>query len=1010
MEFKAYLNQKYQGYDSFIENIIYPIFGEDRYNTAYNGEVLNQIPELRPLAERSGISSVIYCGDIDLEDNPVRLFDITVKDKVMMERNRVAVQTVVKRAMETYSGAFMLIHYDQSDKWDWRFTFCQLKDKGEYTDSKRYTFLLGPNQACTTAAQNFIKLAAKGGDIEIGDIVKAFDVEALSDEFFGKYKTHYEAFVEYITGKRYEGKDEKVIHDPHPFFSSLFGGDDKAVRDYVKLLLGRITFLHFLQKKGWLGVPENCEWGSGDEQFMLNLFVNASPELKDDFVVSVLNPLFFDALDCDRTGKKDVFDSKVFGRIRVPYLNGGMFEKADKDAVAVKWPAEYFGKLFRFFSEYNFTIDENDPNEAQVGVDPEMLGKIFENLLEDNKDKGAFYTPKTIVKYMCQESLIAYLMTKTGYDEKLIRDFVHSPEEGKAAFNEDQQYAILDAILKVKICDPAIGSGAFPIGLLNELVWCKEAIYGDKKGRADIKREIIRDNIYGVDIEKGAVDIARLRFWLSLVVDEEEPSPLPNLDYKIMQGNSLLEWYNGIDLTELVSSNGQDLMLNNEHADKQKLKLSQLLKNYFGESDHVQKAALKQQISSIIRELLGNAGIVIPEDMDVAENNLFFLWHTWFNNVFAQGGFDICIGNPPYLATRSGLISAYNKAAYKKLFRTAEGQFDLYGLFIEQGLNLLKSSGIEVLITESTFVNNKNFKKLREILITENTYNQLIYLGENVFESANVDVTISVVVKKKTLNHNIVICRSYNDFQERIFDTISQSLYNEPEFEYEINVRATENDLALFKNARSKTKFSIGDIAELPRGAEFGSDAAFITNVPIVGYDKLVVGKDIKKYSLRFNDRYLPFDENDISVFKEKRYYLEPKILIQRIRNLTLNDRIVSTYDEEGYVCTNTLRLLFLKDDFKGKFDLKFILGVLNSRLINRFFLKLFLNKDIYKYQLERIPIPDVSTMRQSSIIALVDNILTAKKKNQNADTSNWEAEIDRLVYDLYGVPEEERK
>lgn len=192
--------------------------------------------------------------------------------------------------------------------------------------------------------------------------------------------------------------------------------------------------------------------------------------------------------------------------------------------------------MFQFFSEYNFTIDENDPNDAEVGVDPEMLGKIFENLLEDNKDKGAFYTPKEIVRYMCQESLIAYLETNTSIAKEKIRKFVLTPEEGVVDIPENKKPKLLTALEEVKICDPAIGSGAFPMGLLNELLHCREALSGERYDRAEIKKSIIQNNIYGVDIEKGAVDIARLRFWLSIVVDEEMPSPLPNLDYKIMQG------------------------------------------------------------------------------------------------------------------------------------------------------------------------------------------------------------------------------------------------------------------------------------------------------------------------------------------------------------------------------------------------------------------------------------------------------------------------------------------
>ena len=500
MELQSYLSKPYQGHESFLEHVIFPIFGEDNYETSYDVELLDS-EDLRGLAGRTGIHSIIRCGTIDLDLTPIEVFDITVSNRLLMDKNRVGVQAVIRRVMDTYSGAFMIIHYDNDVKWDWRFSFCQLKDKGEFSDNKRYTFLLGPNQSCRTAAQNFQRLADLHENITIKDIVSAFDVEALSNAFFDGYKRHYERFVEFITGKRFikEGGKfvEKISHDPHPEYYPAFDNNDKSVRDYTKLLLARIVFLHFLQKKGWLGVPLGGKWGDGDEQFMKHLFEKASVEQKDDYLESVLEPLFFDALNGDRTAQKDVFDTNVVGKVRIPYLNGGLFSRDSLDDIVIRYPKEFFGDFLEFLYQYNFTIDENDPNEAQVGIDPEMLGKIFENLLEDNKDKGAFYTPKEIVQYMCRESLVASLVTKTGYDEERLRAFVKNPFAHVSEFSPDEQYAILGAILNIKICDPAIGSGAFPIGLLNELVRCKEAIYGDEKGRAEIKKEIIRDNIYG---------------------------------------------------------------------------------------------------------------------------------------------------------------------------------------------------------------------------------------------------------------------------------------------------------------------------------------------------------------------------------------------------------------------------------------------------------------------------------------------------------------------------------
>lgn len=275
-DLKDYFKQSYQGQQSFLDNVIFPIFGTDCFESGYNQEVLALYPELQTVAQATGIASVLNVGTIDVDFNPISIFDITVKNRTQLNRNRVGIQQIIRRIMSTYSSAFMIFHYDDAAVWDWRFSFCSKATNDALTDSKRYTFLLGPNQSCRTVADNFGKLLGKAGDIELDDIKAAFDVEALSDEFFGKYKQHYERFVEYVTGKRFVktgGKWlEQAAHEPHPQMYADFGRDDKRVRDYVKKLLGRIVFLHFLQKKGWLGVPAGKAWGEGDQDFMLRLF------------------------------------------------------------------------------------------------------------------------------------------------------------------------------------------------------------------------------------------------------------------------------------------------------------------------------------------------------------------------------------------------------------------------------------------------------------------------------------------------------------------------------------------------------------------------------------------------------------------------------------------------------------------------------------------------------------------------------------------------------------------
>lgn len=343
-----------------------------------------------------------------------------------------------------------------------------------------------------------------------------------------------------------------------------------------------------------------------------------------------------------------------------------------------------------------------------MGVDPEMLGKIFENLLEDNKDKGAFYTPKEIVRYMCQESLIAYLETNTSIAKDKIRQFVLSPEEGVKDIPENKKPKLLSALENVKICDPAIGSGAFPMGLLNELLHCREVLSGDHYDRAEIKKSIIQNNIYGVDIEKGAVDIARLRFWLSIVVDEETPSPLPNLDYKIMQGNSLIESFIGVDLSKLTyekeykKDKGEISLFDDEKNRLQKT-VSHLLSSYYSCNDHNRKVKLQQEISDTINKQL-EAQAYDPtilarlKDINLAENNKFFLWHIWFSDVFNRdddkNGFDIVIGNPPYFLYQESHVGEIADLRSDKDYTIAfGGKLNAYKLFIA---NAVKNSYLQM--------------------------------------------------------------------------------------------------------------------------------------------------------------------------------------------------------------------------------------------------------------------------------------------------------------------------
>ncbi|WP_304204931.1 N-6 DNA methylase [Phocaeicola plebeius] len=712
----------------------------------FHATELKKTPESihTPHAEEEGH----YIGCIETSDYfRIGLFCYQIRKGSVASR-RVGLRNLVRSFINPQWGEFdaALVVYDSHDHWRLSF-ICDIKE--ESTAPKRYTYVFGNKDLLyRTPIERLLYLQKKG--ISFENLKTAFSVEALSDEFFDRYREQYADFIQYVTGKRFVKAGnkwvEKVVGSPNAALMQAFGHDEKKIRDYIKKMMGRITFLHFLQRKGWM---------NGDLNYMQHLFERS--RYQDDYLDSVLEPLFFGILNTRPLEREKLFcqygwDKSLLAEWRdIPYLNGGLFERDADDEPESVFPADYFRRLFQFFSEYNFTIDENDPNDAEVGVDPEMLGKIFENLLEDNKDKGAFYTPKEIVRYMCQESLIAYLETHTTLAKDKVRAFVLSPEESLADIPDNKKSKLLTALEEVKICDPAIGSGAFPMGLLNALLHCREALSGERYDRAELKKQIIQRNIYGVDIEKGAVDIARLRFWLSIVVDEETPSPLPNLDYKIMQGNSLIESFMGVDLSKLTyekenkKDKGEISLFDNEKNRLQKT-VSQLLTAYYSCTDHTRKVRLQQEISATINRQL-EAGLINQailnklKEINLAENNQFFLWHTWFSDVFnreeGKSGFDIVIGNPPYGANIDNLIDVYEKL-YPD---TSHGYKDIYKYFYDFSFSICKEKGIICFITPNTFLRQPRYGDLRRVLLKSNIM-QIVDLGENIFVDAVVPVAI----------------------------------------------------------------------------------------------------------------------------------------------------------------------------------------------------------------------------------------------------------------------------
>lgn len=727
-------------------------------------------------------------GTINLDDNhSLALFVIEVVDNKNIARNRKGLRDIAAKYIDQDINHGVLVFYYSKKQIDYRLTFISkttvLNEAGEFqtkeTASKRYTFLLGGNEPCTTAAIRLYELVKKENVI-LSDVTDAFSVERLNKDFFKGYKDRYKKFCDFLIGN---AKDN---------------------RDYVKKLLGRLVFLQFLQKKGWMGVPAGSDaWEGGDKAYMLNLVERYKDN--DRLLSDVLEPLFFNTLNEARPG--DIADSRLGENIKIPYLNGGLFDRDSLDKKNIDFPYAYFQELMEFFSEYNFTIDENDPDDAEVGIDPEMLGHIFENLLEDNKDKGAFYTPKEIVQYMCRETIVQYL--KSHVDEQLypaLEALIKNGVVNTELQNKNTANVIYNLLKAVKVCDPAIGSGAFPMGILNVLYHARMQLYGFLKSTEDfshtkVKRDIIQNNIFGVDIEQGAVDIARLRFWLALVVDETMPQPLPNLDYKIMCGNSQLCRYpldmpiEGVFVEynrkgkEKASKEGQQwenftldtykslvTSYTEEHLNKTTLRskiaeIKDCFKTTLARGDIKKRQAAERLVSEYEETpMFGERKAILdPDGYKKAKSSLArmkkmeeeVLNNKYYQNSFEwrfeypqllddQGhftGFDIIIANPPYI--KEGRMSKtffepYKKSPYYK------GKMDIWYLFACNCIDLLKDNGSLCFIATNNWTTSFGASILRNKVIKETRICKLIDFGAvMMFESASIQTMIMLFNKDK---------------------------------------------------------------------------------------------------------------------------------------------------------------------------------------------------------------------------------------------------------------------
>ena len=804
--FKKYLSSQYQGWNSFLNNIIFPIFGEDKFESHFENELLESNFEEKSLAEATGICSIKQVGQVDIGVQPLQIFDITVSDRVMMERNRVNIQRLIRKVMDNYSVAFMLFHYENDTCWDWRFTFCHKKGgQNDITDSKRYTFLLGPGQSCRTAAENFRKLYESREALDVAKIETAFSVEALTKQFYRDLFEWYQWAV----------SDASNITFPND--TAIEDDDRDDIEKKIIRMITRIMFVWFIKQKEL--VPNRIF----DADFLSTILKDFDPYSKTEgnYYNAILQNLFFGTLNRaikDENGntrkfasssKRDVKTLYRYAELfsiseqevinlfaEVPFLNGGLFECLDKtrysDGVEQCYNFDGFSRnnarfadgrfkhravvpnnlffapetgLISILSRYNFTIEENSPEEQQVALDPELLGKVFENLLgaynpetreTARNQSGSFYTPREIVNYMVDESLIAYLGNN---------DFVRSLFSSDFSFDEaeaEEYKRTAERLKRVKILDPACGSGAFPMGLLNRIVEILERISPDENVY-DLKLSVIENCLYGSDIQSIAAQITKLRFFISLICDCEKDASkpnfgiptLPNLETKFVSANTL------------IAKKKRDLQGNlfeNLEIEQTKRKLAEIRHKHFS----AKSASTKYRLRKEDEELRGKLINLLSDDNGFAQDDAKQLakWNpydqndtsSFFDSEWMFGvadGFDIVIGNPPYiqLQNNSGeLAKLYEDCGYSTFARIG----DIYCLFYERGWQLLKEGGYLCYITSNKWMRAGYGDKTRGFFANKTNPMLLIdFAGVKIFESATVDTNILLFSKSDNLHKTL---------------------------------------------------------------------------------------------------------------------------------------------------------------------------------------------------------------------------------------------------------------
>ena len=750
----------------------------------------------------------------DPNDKKVDILIVELKNEWSLERSRTMLRNFISDYLKNRDEKdAALVAFYTSNPEDWRFSYIQMeytrvKINGKFkieekiTPAKRYSYLVGKNEPNHTAQSQLVGILADDiNNPTLSQLENAFSVDNVSIQFYRDYRDQFEKLCNELN--KIVKNDKKVEKE--------FLAKSVDTSNFAKKLMGQIVFLYFLQKKGWLGVDKNEKgnfnnWGTGPKNFLRRLFNKEFTDYKN-FFNEVLEPLFYEALATERP-------NDIFSRFncKIPFLNGGLFEPINEynwEETEVTISNKLIESILNTFDQYNFTVREDEPLEKEVAVDPEMLGLVFENLLPENirKGKGAFYTPRPIVHYMCQESLINYLHNECNQvPNSDIETLVHEGdvilELETAIVEKNKKYESVlmdsiknnatildDALANIKVCDPAVGSGAFPVGLMTEIVKARNilSLYiknnndSKKRSKYNLKRHCIQNSLYGVDIDSGAIEIAKLRLWLSLIVDEDDYAniePLPNLDYKIMQGNSLIEEFHGVSFDlEKKPESQQDIFDDNNNLDLLIKDLHNKILEQSNSKHHKDKKLKKEAVEKTFLKILHfvlakkkdySKKIASEIEIDLLEmtkgkkERKFFPWKLYFADVFREkGGFDIVIANPPYIGQKG------NNEIFRPIKETSLGKqfhqrrMDLFYFFFHQSINLAAENGVINFITTNYYITATYADLLRKDFRNRTSVRQLINFNElRIFESALGQHNLITFLTKDNDNHPVKVISS----------------------------------------------------------------------------------------------------------------------------------------------------------------------------------------------------------------------------------------------------------